>query len=282
MDESSDKSPDSGDGADKKTEAKRAESNLPVVWSPKIYTRAGLEDDVAALGAEEIDAAPADEAVQGQSTDQATSESATATAPRSRRFALLAASIAVAAALGSFVGALTASGLARLMPESAPATDIADASVILRALKSEVAELTALKSSLDGSVRNANIQFATIADRLDRVERAAANPSTQLTHIAETVDRLARINTSPETTGSIAGSAASAPSVEPKITDRIVADWVVQDVHGDRALVENRNGGLFEIGAGSVLPGLGRVEGVKRQDGQWVVLTSRGVITSGR
>ena len=261
MDESSDKSPDSGDGADKKIEGRTAESKLPVVWSPKIYIGGGLEDDVAALGAEQADTAGADGAPQAHSTDHAASESAAATAPRSRRFALLAATVAVAAALGSFVGALTASGLARLMPEGAPATDIADASVILRSLKSQVAELTALKSSLDGSVRNANAQFATIADRLDRVERAA------------------KANTSPETTGSIAGSAAPA---EPKINDRIVADWVVQDVHGDRALVENRNGGLFEIGAGSVLPGLGRVEGVKRQDGRWVVLTSRGVITSGR
>jgi hypothetical protein len=280
MDESSDKSPDSGDGADKKTEAKAVESNLPVVWSPKLYIGAGFEDDAASLGAEQVKAAPADEAAQTRSTDHAANEPAAAAAtPRSRRFALLAATVAVAAALGSFVGALTVSGLGRLASESAPATDIADASVILRALKSQVAELTALKSSLDGSVRNANAQFATIADRLDRVERAAANPSTQLAHIAETVDRLARINASPETTSSIASGAAP---VEPKITDRIVADWVVQDVRGDRALVENRNGGLFEIGAGSVLPGLGRVEGVKRQDGQWVVLTARGVITSGR
>ena len=279
MDESSEKSPDSGDAADKKIEGKATESNLPVVWSPKIHIGGGLEDDVVALGAEQADTAAADEAPQGRSTDRAASESATATAPRSRRFALLAATIAVAAALGSFVGALTASGLARLMPEGTPATDIADASVILRSLKSQVAELTALKSSLDGSVRNANAQFANIADRLDRVERAGANPSTQLAHISETVDRLAKINESQETTGSIAGSAAPA---EPKINDRIVADWVVQDVHGDRALVENRNGSLFEIGAGSVLPGLGRVEGVKRQDGRWVVLTSRGVITSGR
>jgi len=274
MDESSNKSPDSGDGADKKTESKAADSNLPVVWSPKIFTGAGLDDDAAGLGAEQADAAP-----QTRSIEHDASKPAAAAEPRSRRFALLAATVAIAAALGSFVGGLTASGLARLMPEGAPATDIADASVILRALKSQVGELTALKSSLDGSTRNANTQFAAIADRLDRVERVAANPSTQLTHIAETVDRLARINTSPETTSSIASSAVP---MEPKITDRIVADWVVQDVRGDRALVENRNGGLFEIGAGSVLPGLGRVEGVKRQDGHWVVLTSRGVITSGR
>jgi len=278
MDESSAKGPDSGDGADKRTEGKAAESNLPVVWSPKLFTGAGLEEETSALGADEADAASTDETAPGQSREHTSSETAAA-GPRSRRFALLAATIAVAAALGSFVGALTASGLGRLVPESAPATDIADASVILRALKSQVAELTALKSSLDGSVRNANTQFAALADRLDKVERAAANPSTQLTHIADTVDRLARINALPETTSSIPSSASPA---EPKITDRIVADWIVQDVHGDRALVENRNGGLFEIGAGSVLPGLGRVEGVKRQDGQWVVLTARGVITSGR
>ena len=278
MDESSDKSPDSGDGADKKTEAKAADSNLPVVWSPKLHAGAGFDDDATSPGAEQAGAAPADEAAPTQSADHAASEPA-ALAPRSRRFALLAASLAVAAALGSFVGALTASGLGRLVAEGAPATDIADASVILRALKSQVTELAALKAGLDGSVRNTNSQFATIADRLDRVERSTTSPSTQLSHIAETVDRLARINAAPETTSSIA---TGAPAAEPKIVDRIVADWVVQDVHGDRALVENRNGGLFEIGAGSVLPGLGRVEGVKRQDGQWVVLTARGVITSGR
>ena len=72
------------------------------------------------------------------------------------------------------------------------------------------------------------------------------------------------------------------PPAEPKIVDRIVEDWVVQDVRGGRALVEGRYGGLFEVGAGSILPGLGRVEAVKRQDGQWVVVTARGVITSGR
>ncbi len=43
----------------------------------------------------------------------------------------------------------------------------------------------------------------------------------------------------------------------------------MQDVHGGRALVESRYGGVFEVGAGSFLPGLGRVEAVKRQDGQW-------------
>jgi hypothetical protein len=272
MDESSDKG--TGEGVDKKAEGQPTESNLPVVWSPKLDASAGIEGDAAALGTGE--AASSDEAAQTETVHEEASEAAAAP-PRSWRFALLAATIALAAGLGSFVGSLAGSGIGR-EPEVAPNASTADASAVLRALKAQVAELSAVKSSLDGAARNANTQFAAIADRLDRVERVAATPSAQLAHIADTVDRLDKVNTSPETTSSIVANPT--PS-EPKITDRIVADWMVQDVHGDRALVESHSGGLFEVGAGSVLPGLGRVESVKRQDGQWVVVTARGVITSG-
>jgi hypothetical protein len=58
-------------------------------------------------------------------------------------------------------------------------------------------------------------------------------------------------------------------------------DWAVRDVQNGRALVESRFGGIFDVGAGSVLPGVGRVDSIKRQDGQWLVLTARGTITSG-
>lgn len=56
----------------------------------------------------------------------------------------------------------------------------------------------------------------------------------------------------------------------------------MQDVQNGRALIESRNGGMFDVGAGSFLPGVGRVDSIKRQDGQWIVLTARGTITSGR
>ncbi len=72
------------------------------------------------------------------------------------------------------------------------------------------------------------------------------------------------------------------PADAPKFTDRILQDWVVQEVQGGRALVENRYGGVFDVGSGSTLPGVGRVDQIKRQDGQWLVLTERGTITSGR
>jgi hypothetical protein len=272
--------PSSGPGEESQAAAGGStEHKLPVVWSPKLDAGGGIEDEF--FDAEPAPPPPDDEAAYGEAAKEEPSvPAAPAAQPRSWRFALLAATIAVAAAVGSFVGSLTGAGVGRLMPDAAPSANTADANSILRALKSEVAELTAMKSNLDGSIRNANTQFVAIAERLDRVERAATNPAAQLAHIADAVDRINKINATPETTGSIAPM--TTPPAEPKIVDRIVEDWVVQDVHGDRALVEGRNGSLFEVGAGSILPGVGRVEAVKRQDGQWVVVTARGVITSGR
>ena len=279
MDESSDKG--TGDGVDKKAEGQAAESKLPVVWSPKLDAGAAAEDHAATLGADEAAKSSDDAAAHAETAKDETTESE-ATPQRSWRFALLAATIALAAA-DRLIRRLAdrfrhrPSGGRGCRSERVTS---ADASAVLRALKAQVAELTAMKSSLDGAARNANTQFAAISDRLDKVERTAAAPSAQLAHIADTVDRLDKINAAPETTGSIGTSAPPTPS-DAKITDRIVQDWMVQDVHGDRALVESRSGGLFEVGAGSVLPGLGKVESVKRQDGQWVVVTARGLITSG-
>ena len=154
----------------------------------------------------------------------------------------------------------------------------------LQAVKAELAELSALKASLDGAARNANGQFAKIVDRLDRVERAQIEPAAKIAHMAEAIDRLEKKNVmaaasaAPETTGAIGNKQPAAPG-EAKLPDKILQNWVVQDVRRGRALVENSSGGVFAVVAGSVLPGLGVVESIKRQDGQWVVVTARGVIT---
>ncbi len=210
---------------------------------------------------------------------------AVAAPARSSRFALLAASLALAAGLGSLVGSLSASGLAHLSPvaAAAPRSGVAEANA-LQAVKAELAELSALKASLDGAARSANGQFAKIVDRLDRVERAQIEPTAKLAHMAEAIDRLEKKNVmaaasaAPETTGAIANHQPAAPA-ETKLPDKILQNWVVQDVRRGRALVENSYGGVFAVAAGGVLPGLGVVESIKRQDGQWVVVTARGVIT---
>jgi len=191
----------------------------------------------------------------------------------------LAAAVVVAATGGAALGSLSATALGYLWSGAGSHNRI-EANA-LQTMKAELAELATLKSSVDGATRGADGQFAKIADRLDRVEHAQAEPVAKLTHIADAVDRLEKKSavtaaaSAPETTGSIGAPA----NIEGTKGDKLLQDWVVQDVRRGHALVASRFGGVFEVVVGSMLPGLGHVQMIKRQDGQWVVLTDKGLIS---
>jgi hypothetical protein len=55
--------------------------------------------------------------------------------------------------------------------------------------------------------------------------------------------------------------------------------WVLRDVGHGTALIEGRSG-LYEVFAGDPVPGLGRVDAIRKQDGHWVVVTSKGLIVA--
>ena len=57
----------------------------------------------------------------------------------------------------------------------------------------------------------------------------------------------------------------------------VVPGWVVRSVYDGMALIQGRIG-LIEVEVGDPLPGGGRVEAIRRQDGRWVVVTSKGLI----
>jgi len=126
---------------------------------------------------------------------------------------------------------------------------------------------------LDSAARATTNQYAKIADRLDRIDQRSVA-------VVETTASLpaATQASAPAQTAAL----AAVTSESQKLSDRILPDWVVHDVQNGHALVESRYGGLFAVSAGSVLPGIGRVDMIKRQDGHWVVLTARGTITSAR
>ncbi len=199
-----------------------------------------------------------DETIDEKVGDAAAETAAPASRAHSSRFLMLAGSVAFAAAFGSFIGSVSGSGLVRFLSPATPASSVQTTSDAMRETKLELAELSAIKTNLDNTARSTTSQLAKLSDRLDRLDQ--------------------RSTVSIETTGSI----ATAPAAAPKTADRILQDWIVQDVQGGRALVESRNGGMFDIGEGSTLPGVGRVDSIKRQDGQWIVLTEGGTITSGR
>ena len=208
-----------------------------------------------------------------------TAESA-APQPRATRFALLAASVAIAASFGAVAGSL---GVAKLGPAFnatpvavAPAKEhVADE---VKALKDSVAQLRATTKSL--------------SDNLAALKTTVASSSAQSNKIAETLDRLEKgqaeqrkVSTTqaaaPETTGSITQKQAAVPMVlgDPPTTLKppIVHGWVLRRVYDGAALIEGRDG-IIEVEPGIVAPGLGRIEGIKRQDGRWVVVTSRGLV----
>ena len=212
--------------------------------------------------------------------------SAAPLAPQSRntRFALLAASVAIAASFGAVGGSL---GVAKFGPmiSSAPAAvasvgkeQVADE---VKALKDTVAQLRATTNKLSDNfaalkttVTAASTQNGKISEALERIEKnqaeqrktAAAAPTT-------------------EVTGSIAqqkqAAAPAAPVVlgTPPTTLKppAVPGFVLRRVFDGFALIEGRDG-MIEVEPGMIAPGLGRVEAIKREDGRWVVVTARGIV----
>ena len=62
----------------------------------------------------------------------------------------------------------------------------------------------------------------------------------------------------------------------------MVAGWVIREVFDGRAVIENERLGFYEVVPGANLPGIGRVETIRRQDGRGVVVTPKGLIVSQR
>ena len=260
-----------------------AAPQLPVVWSPKLDAGEGTAEELPHAEAGAAMSSPLTRRRARKRMHQVLRRSGMP--HRHGRYASRCSRLRSrrAAAIGSFIGSLSAFGVAHLWPAEPAGVAVAMATSP-QAAKAELVELSALKTNLDAAARNANGQFAKLADRLDRMERAQIESTLKLARIGDAVDRLEKKNVTasaataaPETTGSIA-SAPPAALAEAKLSDKIIPDWVVQDVRGGRALVESRYGAVFEVAAGSVLPGLGRIEAVKRQDGQWVVITGHGLI----
>ena len=268
MDERPEHAEDSNQGGNAESGAQAGGSDgLPMIESPSLGGGEAINEPgksitvLPALFRERLDEAPHPSAAGANAQ------------PRSLRFALLAATIACAAGVGALAGSLTASGIghehvAQVVPR---ATDSHD---VIQALKTQRAELSALKASLDSESRSTTAQFGKLSDRLNILEHAQADTAATSARIAEAVERLDKASAAaPEVTGSIATSPPAAPKT-------VLQDWIVQQVRNGRAVVASRYGSYFLVGAGSSLPGLGRVQEVRRQNGEWIVVTDRGLISS--
>jgi hypothetical protein len=204
-----------------------------------------------------------------------------------RRLSALAAVVVLAAIAGAVGGATATVGLQHFLArDAAPAAG----NPVLEASVARIdGDIQALKAGLDHSAKLAMTQFNKTSERLDKVEKAQAEPAAKLAKLSETVDKLrvapvaaapAAAAASPaakDVTGSISPPAAAPKAEVARLPT--VEGWLLRDVANGGALVEGRQG-IFEVYAGDPLPGLGRVDAIRRQDGRWVVVTTKGLIVA--
>jgi hypothetical protein len=212
-----------------------------------------------------------------------------------RRIGAMAAVVALATVAGALGGALATAGVGKLM-----AGDSASVSAKDSALEATVAridaDIVALKASLDHTAKTGATQFNKTSDRLDKVEKAQAEPAAKLAKLSEAVDKLRTAQASatsaqaqakdvnvtgsvPQQVAAAAAPVAAAPPKPEVPRMPTVEGWVLRDVANGSALIEGRRG-MYEVFAGDPIPGLGRVDAIRKQDGRWVVVTSKGLIVA--
>jgi hypothetical protein len=226
------------------------------------------------------------------------------------RFAAMAAVVTLATGVGAFGGALATATLFH-------GPEVVSNSPVLEASIARIdADILSLKASLEYGSKLGQVQFSKTAERLDKIERAQTEPAAKLARLSDAVDRLRAASVavpSPvavappaakDVTGSISPASTSASSRtetprndtgrndtaknDPAKTDitkaevgrlPMVEGWVLRDVVHGGALIDGRRG-MYEVYAGDIIPGLGRIDAIRRQDGRWVVVTSKGLIVA--
>ncbi|MFZ5715852.1 MAG: hypothetical protein ACOY3N_23740 [Bradyrhizobium sp.] len=211
-----------------------------------------------------------------------------------RRLSAMAAVVAIAAGVGAISGALATAGMMRFAAPAQAPVQVADTSALDASVARIDADLAALKANVEHGSKTGLSQFNRTNDRLDKLEKAQAEPLAKIAKLSETVDKLraapaqaAAAAPARETTGSIAptqvATAAAAPApvaAAPKTeVGRLptIEGWRLRNAGNGGALIEGRDG-LYEVYPGDPIPGVGRVDAIRRQDGRWVVVTSRGLI----
>ena len=171
-------------------------------------------------------------------------------------------------------------------------------------------EIATLKSKIEAGNRLTQSRDSEMLASIARLQKDA-----RIDQLASRIDRVEHQLSSPTPTGSIVLGKTAAPSITPapaslsagarpaaapaksaathgsrsddhepsQVESRPEAakipstGYVLRSVRHGVALVENRDG-LHEVAPGDSLAGAGRVERIERRNGEWVVVTSQGLI----
>ena len=161
-------------------------------------------------------------------------------------------------------------------------------------LAGKQAQTTEKVDRLNGEVSS---KVAKLSEQLDRIEKAQRDPArvTALLERLDKIDKGMQTATAPTPPPKPVAAAAPVPAdvtqtgsitelrppAKPVETDHRkvqVEGFVLRDIDDGLALIEARNGRLFEVSPGMNLPGVGKVEAIERRGRQWVVVTPKGYI----
>jgi len=162
----------------------------------------------------------------------------------------------------------------------------------LRKQVSGVSEnLDGLRTAVDQSSKATNDRFGRFAENLDRIERVSSSSTVKLDKLAQAQAQaqaptpvasqpqqpmpvMASV-TAPEITGSVA------PSERMTAPRKVIKGWSVRQAYEGIAILQSPNG-VIEAVLGQQVPGLGRIEEIRSENGRLVVEASGGVIYSSR
>jgi ElaB/YqjD/DUF883 family membrane-anchored ribosome-binding protein len=149
-------------------------------------------------------------------------------------------------------------------------------------LRRQVAEITSDVASSRAAAEAARTKAAEQASRAqDRAEREQAALAAKFARIADEKSQLVQATATPANAPDITGTVQ--PQVQrPASTSReIIPGWHVRRAYDGAAVLEGKTG-VIEVVPGQDVPALGRIQEIKNENNRWQVLTSRGVILSGR
>ena len=223
-----------------------------------------------------------------------------------RKTSAIIAVAVVAGIAGALGTALATAGVSYFTNKPDPTIAASHARALDESMSRIETDLAALRSNVDRVAKANASQAGKTTDRLDRIEKAQAEPTAKLAKLTDTVEKLRVAAATPPPAPAVVTPptpaptpVASAPAKEParevtgSITPKettpapkpevgrlpIVDGWVLLDAGNGGATIESRRG-VYDVIAGDPVPGLGRVDAIRRQDGRWVVVTSKGLIVA--
>jgi hypothetical protein len=289
-------------------EAEASKASTSKVEAPKVDTSktAAVKPEVRRFPAKPttptIMSQPGERSWDKKGADAKAESGPVSPAPGKRRLTAVAAVLALAMVGGALGGALATVGLTRFVGQGTADAAGSAADPALEASVARIdADLLALKAGLEETSKTGASQFNQTGDRLDKIEQALAEPANnKLAKFSDAVDKLSAappaaanamaaapkepkdVTVTGSVTRQVVASAASTPAAPPKPqVGRLptVDGWVLRDVRRGGALIEGR-AGLYEVYAGDPVPGLGRVDAIRKQDGHWVVVTTKGLVVA--